>query len=661
MLLPAVTIAGGTEGSDTGQHSFSGQNSISGSQSLSSHQASYGQHWCSHHSSGPLNFSTYVKDPGLLLYDVRHYEISLQVNDTSTYIRGYTEILASALENIPELVVELSEDLEVDSIFLNEIPAASYSHSDDLIRILPEKDLLKAELFSVKVFYQGSSGGRGFYSGLSNRLDVAWNIPVTYTLSEPFRASDWYVCKQVLTDKADSADIYITVEEGLMAGSNGLLQGIDSLPGNKLRYHWYSGYPIAYYLLSLSVSEYQDYSFYARSPFFPDSLLVQNFIYDRPGYLFANKEDIDITEDLLDLYSGLMTPYPFPDEKYGHCVAPMGGGMEHQTMTTLSSFNLNLVAHELTHQWFGDNVTCASWQDIWINEGFASYGEYLALENLRSVEEARYWMNDAHGWALSEPEGSVFIPEQDAWNPSRIFSRALSYKKGAALIHMLRYELNDDPVFFQTLSDFQNLYADSVATGDDFLSVLNETSGKDFNWFFQQWYYGQGFPMINIYWWQDNENLNFEVYQQGSSGQTPFFRTGIDLLVQFENGMDTLVRINIDDELTVTSLRVDGMVSGMVVDPHNWVLEQSEVLMKSPPNSQFSVNPNPFSDTFNIVFNGGSAKRDIVLTDLSGKVLKRKSSRASSLRLNADDLAQGVYLLNVSIDKESYTTRVIKQ
>src|SRR4030042_2366906 len=125
-----------------------------------------------------------------------------------------------------------------------------------------------------------------------------------------------------------------------------------------------------------------DYSIYSRPEEAEEPVLVQNFIYNDSASLSANRELIDNTAAMIELFSDLFTVYPFKDEKYGHCVAPMGGGMEHQTMTSLSGFNFDLVSHELAHQWFGDLVTCSTWQDIWINEGFASYSEYIAIDSL---------------------------------------------------------------------------------------------------------------------------------------------------------------------------------------------------------------------------------------------------------------------------------------
>jgi len=624
--------------------------------------AEISEHACSGlHTSELLDVPTHIRDSSLFNYDVNYYCISLEVSDSNTYIDGYTDIGATALQHFDELVFELSTSLQVDSVFFGEQVINSFTHVQDLISFTPAVALEKDELFMVRIYYHGESGQNGFYSGISNRIDVECGSRVTYTLSEPFRALDWFVCKQVLHDKADSADIYLTVGENLMAGSNGVLVKVDSMDGKMVRYHWRSRYPIAYYLLSLSVSDYQEYSFYTTLENHSDSLLIQNYIYNVPGYLEKVKAQIDETANMIHLYSRLFTTYPFWKEKYGHCLAPMGGGMEHQTMTTLSNFNFNLVAHELTHQWFGDNVTCASWQDIWVNEGFASYGEYLAIEELISGAEADLWMSNAHAWALTEPMGSVYIPVEDAGDENRIFSTALSYKKGASLLHMIRYELDDDSLFFKTLSDFQNLYTDSIATGMDFMKVLNQTSGSDFKWFFDQWYFGQGYPSFQFAWWQTSDSVIIEIRQSGSSDQTPFFRGNYDIALQFETGMDTVIRVLMDQPFMNIKIPVKGRVINLVPDPENWVLEKSQVFRKSITNGYFSVNPNPFNDRLNIVFNNGDGKRKIILSDLSGKILEKKESSHGTFTINTHNLRQGLYLLQVKDGKESYTAKVVKQ
>jgi aminopeptidase N len=620
------------------------------------------EHACSgQHGFGIFNGPAHVSDSALLDYDVHFYGIDLEVNDTSTFIRGSTEILVSALEDMHEVVLELSISMTVDSIFMGGGKVPAYSHGNNLVRITPTLPLEAGKQFSIRIFYHGTGGQYGFFSGISSRFDSYWGKHVTYTLSEPFHAMDWFPCKQVLADKADSAFVYLTVGDHLKAGSNGLLAGVDSLPGNRVRYRWETRYPTAFYLLSLSVSEYDDYSYYLHPKESPDSFLFQNYIYDTPSYLPVNKADIDATGDMIASFSRMFGRYPFWKEKYGHCVAPLGGGMEHQTMTTLVNFGFNLVAHELAHQWFGDNVTCASWQDIWINEGFASYAEYLALERLVSKQEADYWMAGAHDRVYTEPEGSVYIPAEDADDEFRIFSYELSYKKGAALLHMIRYELDDDSVFFKTLENFQERFADSVATGDDFLAVLNETSGMTFEWFFDQWYYGQGYPEFNFAWWQTTDSLFIVADQKGSSPATPFFRTTLDIGLTLEDGQNSSLKIAYDSPLKTIQIPMTQRVLDVVPDPANWIVDISQVVHQYVTNTYFSVNPNPFKDQLNVVFNTGAAERDIILSDINGRMVDRVRSTAGAVSIPTHDLAPGVFLLEVISGQDKYSAKVVRQ
>jgi aminopeptidase N len=614
-----------------------------------------------HHMFGQAGIPTHVKDSALLDYDVHFYGIDLAVNDTSTYVEGSTEILVSARKQLEEVVFELATVMTVDSVLIDGEKVPAWSHGNDLVRISTVTSIRAGTQFTTKVYYHGAGGEDGFFAGISNRYDSYWGKRVTYTLSESFHALDWFACKQVLTDKADSADIYLTVADHLMAGSNGLLSGIDSLPGNRVRYRWETRYPIAFYLLSLSVSDYTDYSYYLHTQQSADSFLFQNYIYDTASYLSENKDDIDATGEMIAWYSEAFGMYPFWQEKYGHCVAPLGGGMEHQTMTTLVNFGFTLVAHELAHQWFGDHVTCASWQDIWINEGFASYAEYLALEHLVSRDEADYWMQLAHERASSEPEGSVYIPLEEATDEYRIFSYAMSYKKGAALLHMIRYELDNDSVFFETLKNFQEQFADSVATGDDFLHVLNHTSGRNFDWFFEQWYYGRGYPEFNFNWWQTTDSLYIVAEQTGSSPATPFFRTTLDIGLSLEGGEYLTLKTDYDTPYKTIGVPLNKRVLDVIPDPANWIIDISQVTQRYVTRAYFTVHPNPFNNELNIIFNTGTASREIMLTDISGHLVRRISTHSWSVSIPTHDLSPGVYLLRVLAGKDEYTAKVVRQ
>ena len=339
----------------------------------------------------------------------------------------------------------------------------------------------------------------------------------------------------------------------------------------------------------------------------------------------------------------------------------MGGGMEHQTMTTLSSFNFGLISHELAHQWFGDNVTCATWQDIWINEGFASYTEYLALEYLVSYESAQQWMVNAHDRARSDPEGSVYIPVEDATDVWRIFSGALSYKKGAAIIHMIRYELDNDSVFLDVMRNFQKEFKDSVATGMDFLKVLEETSGREFGWFFDQWYFGKGFPRFNFTWWQNKDSLNISSSQSGSSDDSPFFRTHIDFLVTFIDGTDTLIRCEQVEEDQLFQVSVPNFVFDVIADPENWILDYSSIIKKPVEYGSFSVGPNPFTDEILIEFAYSNQKKDITISDMTGKVVSTFETSNRLVTVPVRNLTRGVYVVTVKEGNDVNSLKIVKE
>ena len=628
-------------------------------------QGAFGQEAIEMKCSGERSFAlaqagTYLRHPLLEQYDVTHYLIDLAVSDTGTYIEGSACITAMVTGNgTDSLVFELSDRLWVDSLKVNNSVQDSFIHQDELLIVPLTTEMPGGEQFVLCVYYHGAPVGTGFLAGLANKKDPVWNIPVTYTLSESFHLKDWLPCKQVLTDKADSATIIITVPPGRMAGSNGMLSEVSVLDDGWLRYTWICRHPIAYYLLSLTVAEYMDYSIYSPSPDGMDSVLIQNFIYADSLYLEENRDIIDLTADMVHLLSQLYLEYPFSDEKYGHCVAPIGGGMEHQTMTTLAGFSFDLVSHELGHQWFGDHVTCATWQDIWINEGFASYTEYLCREFLTSREEADQWMSYAHQLALTEPDGSIFIPLEDAEDEYRIFSYALSYKKGASIIHMLRHELGDDSVFFRTLGNFLSVHGEGTASGLDFKKVLEETSGRDFSWFFDQWYFGKGYPVFNLIWWQTADSLTIHSIQTGSSAYTDFFRTKLDFRVVFNDGGDTL--LTIDQTLPEQYFRYsfDRLVDNVFPDPMNWLLEKSTITRKLP-ELYVSINPNPFSDQILMEFQNGNSRRLIMISDLNGKIYWQGTTESTTVKIPTSELRQGLYMISVHDEKDTYSAKIIK-
>lgn len=621
------------------------------------------QHHCSRHAKKNFILSSVSPEYSLLqnLYDVKFYDLEIEASDTSTYLIGEATVVFEALAAIDTLVFELQETMTIDSVFFNSSYIPAFFHEEGLIKLVLDEIVSQGSINSVRVKYEGGAASSGFFTGITNRRDFTYGKPVTYTLSEPFQSSSWFPVKQNLLDKADSVKVSIITDSTLMGGSNGLLTAIDELPEGKLRYNWESRYPIAYYLISIAVADYLDYSFYLANEGGSDSLLIQNFIYDHPEILTNEKERIDRTGEMILLFNQLFGEYPFPEEKYGHSMAPMGGGMEHQTMTTLQSFNFDLVAHELAHQWFGNNVTCGTWQDIWINEGFASYSEYLAREYILGLPEAIEWMENAHDIALNSRNESIYLTEEESKEVGRIFSFALSYKKGAAILHMLRNEINNDSLFFKTFRDFQVQFEDSVAVGDDFLKTLNSVTGEDYSWFFDQWYYGKGFPVVQATWKLRADSLYLDVFQGGSHNENDYFRMHMDFLIRYSDGTDTMVRKLIDETENSFSVHLNKEVENIQIDPYSKILMTSTLYQYIPEDKEIEVSPNPFQDKIYLNFRDQNSLKSVRISNLNGQVLVDKElGDVGSATLDLSKLAEGLYLMVIKDGNDTNAMRIVK-
>lgn len=579
-------------------------------------------------------------------YDIKFYHLNLNISDSSTYLSGSASILFAATVPVPEQVrFDCSDLLQVDSVTAAGT-SLQYAHAENKLVVNLNNPLEEGDQLMVNIYYHGLGSNSGVTSGIFSQRVSTWNTRITYTLTEPFSALNFFPCKQVLTDKADSVYMFLSTDAHLKAGSNGLLTAEVPLPGNRVRYEWKSRIPIAYYLISFSVGNYLDYSFHVPLNNGTDSVLVQNYIYNDSSYLRQNKASIDKTGDLIRLYSDLYGDYPFKAEKYGHCTAPFGGGMEHQTMTTLVNFSFLLVAHELAHQWFGDYVTCSTWQDIWVNEGFASYSEYLANQYLKSQDDADSWMVGCHNYVKSASGGSVYVPEEDSGDEDRIFDYRLSYKKGAALVHMIRQEIGNDSLFFATLTGFLQKYNNGTASGTDLRLYLEEETGIAFETFFNQWYFGQGYPICHIDWHHANDTLHISSLQTTSYGTTPF-----NMLIEFGvnvNGSDTLITLRQTNGVANWKVYLPGQVSAVKVDPRHWSVLGVPGITNTQPDptaKNLRIVPNPARHRVNVYFDNPNGNCSLVIADASGKILSMKETPETHEVIDIGKFPAGLYLV----------------
>lgn len=625
---------------------------------ISNYGVAQDRHACSRLKSHQTNHnrSARLSDEYILTtrqYDVTYYVLDINLERTSTDISGTGSIYATAIADMETFLFELWDDFTISEIRLNGTDPVAFSRDESAV-IVPVT-FTEGESFYFEIDYEGTppTGGGPFGGGgMSNDSSPSWGNQVTWSLSEPFAAYEWFPVKQLLTDKADSVRVMVTTDIENMAGSNGLLQSVEEVGGGKHRFDWKSNYPIDYYLISVSVAEYIEYTIYAE-PDGADPIMIQNFIYDNPGCLPYFESDIDETADYLEYYSEVYGLYPFHEEKYGHCMAPIGGGMEHQTMTTQGYFVNWLTAHELGHQWFGDNVTCASWADIWINEGFASYSEELMMAEFYPGDEVGH-MADRHDNIMSSSGGSVYV--DDTLNVSRIFSGRLTYDKGAAIVHTFRFLINDDEVFFGVLRAFQEEFTDGTATGEDFKNVAEAESGMDFSTFFDEWYYGEGYPTYSLEYAMVEDEIVVVLNQLVSMpGVTEYFSNDLEIEVEGVEGYTETFRLSdlIEGEGTFV-FTFPEEVDDINIDPNNWIINQDGFVVENmelasliEQDVEIGIYPNPASDIFNIRLNESLQNTNYTILNDAGQIVLEGQFNSSVNSIDISELAAGVYHLSV--------------
>lgn len=298
----------------------------------------------------------------------------------------------------------------------------------------------------------------------------------------------------------------------------------------------------------------------------------------------------------LQEFSPLFSEYPFINERYAQTQFPVGGGMEHQTNSFIGSTNAGLVAHELAHQWFGDKVTNGSWTDLWLNEGFATYSEYMYVE-LTSPSNRLPFLQSWRNSITAVPGGSVAVT--DTLNIGRLFDSRLTYRKGGYLVHMLRWKLGDS-AFFRGVRRYLNdpLLAYKTARTADLQRNLEAESGQNLTEFFRDWLVGEGYPTYKGEWNKaSGTTVMVKLSQTTSHPSVSFYEMPVPL--QFKNATrDTTLRVEHNVNGQVFSLNPGFVPDTMIIDPQLWILSRNnttaQVTILNPPiATPFSVFPIP--------------------------------------------------------------------
>ena len=609
-----------------------------------------------------------IASPLLELYDVRHVKLDLSMSNLNTIVDGNAITTATVTDSagMGRYVFELSDKLTIDSAKLNGIKLPAVSIGTDLYAITLAVPISVGNSFTAQVFYHGKAdNGTGFFTHGVNHKVLASTTAITFTLSDQFLAKDWWPCKQTLTDKVDSADLWFTVPNGTMAGSNGLLQAVTPIGATTSRYEWKTRYPIEYYLISTAIAPYVQHTQMLHFSGSADSMPVQHFVYDTTLLYPRFKSALDSTPVIVDYFSTLFGRYPFWKEKYGHCIAPLGGGMEHQTMTTMTdALNTTLIAHELGHQWWGDCVTYGSWKDIWMSEGWAAYTEQLYVEHFRGLAAAKAYRGGVFLRVMSRPGGSVIV--DDTTDVYRVFDSRLTYDKGAAVAHMLRYIGPGDPAFFSGLKTYQQQYAFKTASTTDFKIIMEAAYGRNLDTFFNQWVYGEGFPTYSATWNQRGSDVFLSLEQTTSMpASVAAFAMPVTLKLTSASG-DTLVSVYLDKAQQLYHFNWANVITGIVVDPNDDIVNRANpsipdgtLNVVATAVDNLRVYPNPADKGWHL--SGITPGTSLRLLDVNGKVVWQLGNAPADLTIDSSMLAPGIYTLVLSHSKTGSITRTLQK
>ena len=600
----------------------------------------------------------YPGDPSI---DVTYYGLDLHLSTTPNNLRGTATItLKSTTASLSSFFLDLNSTtatsgigLRVDSVKA-ESQKLTFHHEQNKLTITSPKPLTNGQALTLTVFYQGVPANQESFKFDKHETTAD---PVIWSLSEPYGASDWFPCRDTPADKADSSSVRITAPATFVSASNGTLISKTDNPDGTRTYFWKNSYPIAQYLISVAVSNYAQYD----TPYVYGSQLMPITHYIYPENLAQVQANLDLTPKIMALFTNRFGPYPFLREKYGHAqFARNNGGMEHQTITSMgiSSLTPYVIAHELAHQWFGDKITCRNWENIWLNEGFASYGEAIYAESLGGQTSYQSYMNGFMSSARNA-RGSIYV--QDISSINSIFDSRRSYAKGATVLHMLRGIVGDS-TFYRTLRTYAaaSELAYNNAVTEDFQAVAQLVADKDLGYFFKQWIYGEGYPTYRatVLTGSSATTVTVRLEQRNATATSPSsFTMPVQVRVQSAAG-DTLVTVLNDQPDQTFTLPAKGPVTGVVIDPNNWILKAIDspaviTALPEPVMSSLRVYPNPAIETLTVDFSlSVTGPVTMSLTNLLGQRVRvsadapgstGKNSRTLSLR----GLAAGRYLVTV--------------
>lgn len=593
--------------------------------------------------------TTFNVNPNTLNYDLKYQRLDVTINPSLYQISGSVTSHFLPNQNMSAIYFDLSPQLTVSQV--------SYHGNNLTFQQLPTKELrinftapVSANVLdSLTVKYSGAPDptNDAFRTGTQNGIAIA------STLSEPYGAQDWFPTKQSMNDKIDRMDFKIITPNQYDVAANGRWMSETPLAGNQKLTFWRTQYPMSAYLAAFSITTFTKINDVIGNPPFP----FVNYLFSTSANNSAVMSNIAWTKDAMTLFETYFGPYPFRNEKYGHMEFQYNGVcMEHQTMSSMSSWGRPVIAHELAHQWFGDKVTCGAWNDIWLNEGFATFGEHLAYEKLLlTPPQFRSYLLDQKNYITSAAGGSTYVADANLGNVGTVFSGRLSYSKGGYILRMLKWVLGEN-LFYQSVQDYHSRpnLAYNYAKTEDLKNSLLLSTGRNFTEFFNDWVYGQGYPTYTIKWAQNptDNTLFFKVGQTQSHPAVSFFEMPLPIKITGPGGQVLLLSLEntannqtFSVPATFSASSVEFNYDYQILESNSTVTNDATLSLESSVKEELVLYPSPA--TSEIKFRGLQKGASFKIYATDGKLIKSGVYMPAS-SISVKDFVPGIYFINIS-------------
>jgi len=487
--------------------------------------------------------------------DVQHYKYEIGFTDESDVINGKAWITIKFLAESSQVIFDLTstEDDKGMQAFsvLESGKSLQFVHKNNELRIILNKGVEKGEIKTFEIQYMGNPKDGLIIS--KNK----YGERTVFADNWPDRAKNWIPCNDLPSDKA-SVEFIVTAPSHYRVISNGDLLEEKNLGNNKKRTHWKQETAIPTKVMVIGAADFAvtrvDSSY---------KIPVTAWVYKKDSAIGAY--DYALGDDILKFFEDYIGPYPY--KKLANVQSKtIFGGMENanaifygENTVTGTRKSEALIAHEIVHQWFGNTATEKSFSHLWLSEGFATYLTHVYIENRYGVDSFYKRLEQDRKEIIDFVKTSN-QPVVDSLSDYMDLLNANSYQKGGWVLHMLREEVGDK-TFREIIRSYYDQYKFSNADTRDFQRVAEKISGKDLNWFFDQWLYQPGIPVLDM-----KEKLGNDEYELEIKQEKALFRFPLTVTIVDADGAVVRHRIDIKTKETEFKIKVKGPLQ-VSIDP----------------------------------------------------------------------------------------------